>query len=93
MLARFGIDFRYNIAWFAPAYMPLTGQFFVQETSVVRPYPNLDVFFSAKVKSFRVFVKWENIVGSFSKDVYYQIYNYPIPDRLIRFGIRWQLLN
>ena len=93
MLARFGFDFRYNAAWFAPAYMPLTGQFLVQEVGEVKPYPNVDVFFSAKVKSFRVFVKMENVVGSFSKNVYYQIYNYPVPDRFVRFGIRWQLLN
>ena len=93
MLARFGFDFRYATAWFAPAYMPLTGQFYVQEIEKVNAYPSVDAFMSFKVKSFRLFVKMENVLGSFSKNVYYQIYNYPVPDRQFRFGVRWNLLN
>ena len=93
MLARFGFDVRYATAWFAPAYMPLTGQFYVQEEEKVNAYPSIDVFTSFKVKTFRLFVKMENILGSFSKNVYYQIYNYPVPDRQFRFGVRWNLLN
>ena len=93
MLARFGFDLRYATAWFAPAYMPLTGQFYVQETEKVSAYPSVDVFMSFKVKSFRLFVKMDNVLGSFSKNIYYQIYNYPVPDRQFRFGVRWNLLN
>jgi hypothetical protein len=93
MLARLGFDFRYNTDWFAPAYMPLLGQFYVQETGKVKAYPNIDAFFSCKVQTLRFFAKMENVLGSFSKNVYYQIYNYPIPDRQIRLGFRWQLLN
>jgi Putative porin len=93
MLARFGFDFRYNTDWDAPAYMPLLGQFYVQESGKVKAYPALDLFASFKVKTFRLFVKMNNAVGSFSKGVYYQIYNYPVPDRQIWFGIRWQLVN
>ncbi len=93
MLARLGFDFRYNTDWFAPSYMPLIGQFYVQETGTVKAYPALDAYFSCKVQSLRFFVKWENAVGSFSKNIYYQIFNYPIPDRQIRLGFRWQLLN
>lgn len=93
MLARFGFDLRYATAWFAPAYMPLTGQFYVQEIEKVNAYPSVDAFMSFKVKSFRLFVKMDNVLGSFSKNVYYQIYNYPVSDRQFRFGVRWNLLN
>jgi Putative porin len=93
MLARFGIDFRYNSAWFAPAYMPTIGQFFVQETGKVKAYPALDAYMSFKVRTFRLFVKMDNLVGNFSKDVYFQIYNNPVPDRQVWFGVRWQLAN
>lgn len=93
MLARFGLDFRYNSSWFAPAYIPTLGQFFIQEEGKVKAYPALDVFMSFKVKSFRVFAKMDNVVGNLSKDVYFQIYNYPVPDRRIWFGVRWQLVN
>lgn len=93
MLARVGVDVRYATAWFAPAYMPLTGQFYVQETEKVSAYTSVDAFLSFKVKTFRFFIKAENLIGSFSKSVYYQTYNYPVLDRQFRFGIRWNLLN
>lgn len=93
MLARAGVDVRYNTAWFAPAYMPLLSQFYVQETDKVNAYPSIDVFLSFKVKTFRFFAKMENLIGSFSNAVYYQTYNYPVLDRQWRFGIRWNLTN
>lgn len=93
MLARAGFDIRYASAWFAPAYMPLMGQFYIQEKGSVNAYPSIDVFLSFKVKTFRFFAKMENLIGSFSDNVYYQIYNSPVPDRQFRFGVRWNLLN
>jgi Putative porin len=93
MLTRMGVDVRYNSTWAAPSYMPLTGQFFTQESGDVKAYPALDIYLSFKVSSFRFFAKWENIVGSIGSDVYTQVYNYPVSDRTFRFGIRWQMLN
>lgn len=93
MLTRIGVDLRYNTTWAAPNYMPLTGQFFTQESGDVRAYPSLDIFLSFKVSSFRFFAKWENIVGNVGNDIYTQLYNYPVSDRNFRFGIRWQMFN
>lgn len=93
MLARIGFDLRYASAWFAPAYMPLTGQFYVQETGKVAAHPSLDAFLTFKVQSFRFFVKAENLLGDYVGSRYYQIYNYPVPEASFRFGIRWRLLN
>ena len=93
MLARTGIDLRYTTAWYAPAFMPLIGQFYVQEIEKVNAYPSVDVFLSFKVKSFRFFAKMENVIGNFSPNVYYQVYNYPVFERQWRLGISWRLLN
>ena len=93
MLIRLGFDVRYATAWFAPAYMPLTGQFYVQEKEKVAAYPALDAFLSLKVQSFRFFVKMENLLGDYTGRRYYQIYNNPVPEGTFRFGIRWRLLN
>jgi hypothetical protein len=93
MLTRIGVDLRYNTTWAAPSYMPLTGQFFTQESGDVRAYPAVDIYLSFKVSSFRFFAKMDNVVGSFSSDIYSQLYGYPVSDRNFRFGIRWQLLN
>lgn len=93
MLTRLGFDVRYNSTWAAPAYMPLTGQFFTQETGNVKAHPIFDVFLSIKVSSFRFFAKMDNLLGGFNSDTYYQIYNYPVPEGQFRFGIRWQFSN
>ena len=93
MLAQIGFDLRYASAWFAPAYMPLTGQFYVQETGKVAAHPSFDAFLSFKVQSFRFFVKMENVLGDYAGSRYFQIYNNPVPEATFRFGIRWRLLN
>jgi Putative porin len=93
MLARVGFDLRYATAWFAPGFMPLTGQFYVQEKEKVAAHPSLDAFLSFKVQSFRFFVKMENLLGAYTGSRYYQIYNYPVPEGSFRFGVRWRLLN
>jgi hypothetical protein len=93
MLARVGFDLRYATSWFAPAYMPLTGQFYVQETAAVAAHPALDAFLSFRVQSFRFFVKMENLLGDYAGSRYYQIFRYPMPEASFRFGVRWRLLN
>ena len=93
MLARVGVDLRYASAWFAPSYMPLTGQFFVQETATAAAHPSLDVFLSLKVQSFRFFIKMENLLGDYVGSRYEQIFNNPTPEAIVRFGISWRLLN
>jgi hypothetical protein len=93
MLTRLGADLRYNSSWAAPGYMPLTGQFFTQENGDVKAYPSIDLYLSFKVSTFRFFAKMENVIGDFNSDLYFQLANYPTPDRNFRFGIRWQMLN
>jgi hypothetical protein len=94
MLTRIGFDIRYNTTWFAPGYMPLTQQFIVQENFKTKGYPSVDVFLSAKVKSFRAFLRMDNLTHFATKGIYYQIARYPFSEGgTIRFGIRWQLAN
>jgi hypothetical protein len=94
MLTRIGFDIRYNSSWYAPAYMSLTQQFFVQESFKVKSYPSVDAFISAKVKAFRFFVRMDNLTHFAYKGIYYQIARYPFPETgTLRFGIRWQLTN
>lgn len=101
MLVRGGFDVRYASAWFAPGYMPLINQFYVQQTQEIVAAPVVDVFFSAQVKRLRVFIKLENVAGAFTNRVNYETYLYPTPDfstggaiyTPLRFGLRWQFLN
>lgn len=101
MLVRGGFDLRYASAWFAPGYIPIINQFYVQQTREIAPAPVVDVFFSAQVKRLRVFIKLENVAGAFTNRVNYETYLYPTPDfstggaiyTPLRFGLRWQFLN
>jgi hypothetical protein len=93
MLTQLGFDVRYVSAWAAPSYMPLTGQFQVQEWGNVAAYPSLDGFASFRVQSFRIFAKYENILGGYTGNRFSQIYNYITPETYFRFGVRWTLLN
>ena len=101
MLVRGGFDVRYASAWFAPGYVPLINQFYVQQTQEIAAAPVVDIFFSAQVKRLRVFIKLENVAGAFTNRVNYETYLYPTPDfstggaiyTPLRFGLRWQFLN
>jgi Putative porin len=93
MLSRIGFDTRIVSGWSAPSYMPLTGQFQTQEWDNVPTFPALDAFASFRVQSFRVFLKYENILGNYANARFYQIYNHPTPETYFRFGVKWVLLN
>jgi Putative porin len=93
MFTRMGFDFRYASKWNAPSYMPITGQFYQQDVATVGDYPALDVFLSFKVQRWRLFAKFENILGGNSRQPFYQTFNAPTPEAQFRFGLRLQLLN
>ena len=89
MLSQFGGDVFYHTAYTAPGYLPLTRQFYNQDTYQVGEYPYIDAFAAFKVQRVRVFVKlahaFEGLVG----------YNYslvpgnPQQGRTFRFGLQW----
>ena len=89
---RLGIDARMNNAYLANTYNPLVGQFHLQDTNEVTFYPVLDAVASIKVKRFRFFIKWENFTrwGKPINEKYYQVANYPVLDKSIRFGLAWR---
>ena len=89
---RLGLDFRMNNSYFANTYNPLIGQFHLQETNEVEFYPVVDAVVSIKVKRFRLFFKWENFTRWRKplNERYYQVANYPILDKAIRFGLSWR---
>lgn len=90
-----GTQLRINNDFLADTYHPLTGQFRLisQHESGVTLYPALDAFFSMRVKTFRAFVKAENLTDLFSDQFFYQTTYYPEPVFFIRFGISWQFVN
>ncbi len=96
MLLRVGFDLRMSSDYYANYYQPLVGQFHIQDRENILFYPATDVFLTLKVKTFRFFVKGENItqlVYDQNQQLFEQIPGYPQPFFNLRLGLSWQFLN
>lgn len=94
MLVDAGVDFRVNSAFTPDGYQPVTAQFYLQDSLEAQAYPWLDVFLAFKVKSFRVFVRYENIASLWDpQTAYYQTAYHPQPFGALRVGIGWRFMD
>jgi hypothetical protein len=92
--SRFGIDMTYNTNYFANGYFPLTGQFYLQNITNTKFYPTFDVWFSFKIKTFRIFLKVDHVnEGLFKQPNYYNFYNMPATQRAFRIGLSWRFYD
>lgn len=92
-----GADLRINTPYDAMGYQPATGQFLLAnyntEDDLPYTYPDIDLFVNFRVKTFRFFIKQENLLNYFTEDFHYQIKDYPLPYAYTRFGVSWQFLD
>lgn len=85
-----GIDFKYFTKYNMNAYDPVLAEFYVQNDQELGGFPMLDLFFNAKVRQTRIFIKWEQFNTVFSsKNKHFSAPNYPYRDAVIRFGLVW----
>lgn len=90
-----GFDFRYTTSWYAPSYMPASGQFYMQKERKVGDYPLFDVFLNLQLKRARIFVKVDHVNEGFfpsSRD-YFHTVHYPMNPRTLRFGVSWNFYD
>lgn len=89
LYVQIGATFKYFTKYSANAYNPLLAEFTLQDETEIG-YPNVDVFFNARVRRTRIYFKVDNIMSNFTstKD-YYSAPNYPYRDFVIRFGLVW----
>ncbi len=97
MLSKIGLDARLASSYTPPSYLPLTGQFYLQQEQALPFTPLLDAHLSFKVKTFRFFFKIENILPMVTRRYYFQTAGYPLPFGLsnggMRMGISWRLVD
>lgn len=86
---RIGTDVRYNTKWFAPSYMPATGQYYLQKEKELGGYPKIDPYFVARFKRAAFFMKYEHINELFGNTDYFSALHYPITPGILKYGIRW----
>lgn len=88
-----GLELYYNTSWKAPAYMPATRSFFIQNHRKTGNYPYIDVFINLRMKRARLFFLLQHLNQGFTSYDYYMIPGYPMPDRAFKFGINWMFFD
>lgn len=93
LTSKIGLDIRYNTNYHAPAYMPETGQFYLQRFSELSYYPVFDLFITIQVKGVRAFAMIQHINQDLFRPGYFSVYRSPMPDRSFRLGLEWRFWN
>ncbi len=88
-----GVTFKYFTMYNINAYDPVLAEFYVQNNQEIGGFPLVDIFFNAKVRQTRIYLKFEHINSLFSsKNEYFSAPGYPYRDAVIRFGLVWNFL-
>ncbi len=94
-----GVEFRYFTPFKADDYSPMTGQFFWQDSVTIRNRPDVAAFLHMRIKSFKLFIRLENLnTIDFSNGFGFTKNNfaaprYLTPGQFMRIGIRWDFIN
>jgi len=84
-----GVTLKYYTAYTADAYDPVLSEFYVQNEEEIGGFPQIDLFFNAKVRQTRVYFKVENFGEAFSQNKEFSAPGYATRDAVIRFGLVW----
>jgi hypothetical protein len=88
-----GFDLRYHTKYYAPTYMPATGQFHTQNIRKIGNYPFFDAFVNFHLKRARIFVKGDHVnAGLMGYDYFYSV-GYPANPISVKFGVSWNFYN
>jgi hypothetical protein len=83
----------YTSAYYANAYMPATGQFYIQTEKKYGDYPFIDFFINAQIKTVRIFIKVDHLNSGLMGNYYMLTPHYPMSDRAFKFGISWRFFD
>lgn len=85
---RTGFDVRYYTKTKAFDYSAATSQFYLSNKSF-GDYPIIDFFVTAGLKRAVLMLKIDHLNQGFWNKGYYMVDGYPLPDRLLKIGLRW----
>ncbi len=86
-----GTEARLANEFLPEAWQPATGQFFVQNSDAAAFFPTLDPFVAFKVKTWRFFLRYDNLPALWSADIFETVARRAMPRQALRLGvsIRW----
>ena len=94
-----GLEMIYHTEFKADDYMPLTGQFFVQNSYMLRNRPTANAFLHFMIKRFKGYIRLENLntliptSNSLGNTYNFTAQNYPGTGTWFRVGIWWNFIN
>lgn len=88
-----GASVRYHSNYYAPAYMPATGQFYTQKEVLIGNYPILNVYANFHLKQARFFIEYNHLNKYFMSGAHFYMPNYPINPPVMKLGLSWNFYN
>ncbi|RXK80581.1 putative porin [Filimonas effusa] len=93
-----GLELRYYLKYKADNYSPFTGQFFYQDQQTISNRPDMNLFLHFRIKSFKGFVRLENVNTLNTDGFSFSKYNFAAPNYATRplwthIGIWWSFVN
>lgn len=88
-----GIDVNYRAGYYAPKYMPLYNQYFVNSDSLQKGFVYVDLFLNAQLKHVTGFVKLRHANQGLWANGYFITPGYTAIGRTFIFGIIWKFFD
>ena len=88
-----GFQLYYFTAYFSDAYMPELRQFYLQNEKKIGNYLFVDAYATLKVKTFRFFLKANNLLGYLGNYQYFESPHYPSLTPGFYLGVNWRFHN
>jgi len=84
-----GLDLYYQTSWYGYAYMPATGQYYVQQKTRIGNYPFIDAYLNMKVQRTRFFFKVQHFSSALFGPDYFTVVDYPMNQLFLKMGVSW----
>ena len=89
-----GFDVKYNTPFESYGYSPAASQFFLTSAAnKLNTQPVIDVFLRASLRKANIFVKYDYVNQGLQSKGYYLTDKYPTPNRMLKFGVRWNFYD
>lgn len=89
-----GFDVRYNTPFVAAGYSPAVSQFYnTTSAETFGSKPVVDVWIKAGLKRANLFLRYDYANQGLFNQGYYTVNRYPMPDRLLKFGVLWNFYD
>lgn len=93
LYGQLGVQATMPTAYYADAYMPVTQQFYVQNSFEVNTYPVIDLFMTVDIKNLNAFLSFKHFNYDLWEPGYFSTPYYPGMRRSFTFGIKWMFFD